>query len=863
MSETVNEALSEVGWFGALLLEFSGMSPASQVALIATVLGALGFSIFGLFAAKSRVPNAESDEGQAPGSQSIVNLDASNHEEDSHVSSTSSFRWLYQWEAGDNILPRAVDPPLEDAIAGEIAQAARQGKEYHLIFVRGELGIGKTTLLSLLPGALKKAAEEFDEASVVERNLIQTTTLIEADDLTSPQNFSSQVIEAMADDGALVVFARPATLDIAARRISVAPSKVVNMLPFEPTGPLFHECLAIVAERTGLKEESQRKQLGNVASRFDKFLKTPFYFEQAARAIKTQQAKESSHFSPLEIFRTAIEYRANEAGISFDMLLEVSVGQRTLSSYEILPGITGDGQFVHDGYRNVILASGVVSGKLKFEEAVSCDNAIPAIRIVLSHLEAIYRLNKDKTQIRLLENIRRYIKNCATADPSHFPIYISGLAAASFRKMKDEQPAELLRNICIRLIEEREKIEDQLTNDQFTLWWDISDALSEIGDPRLRRAKNDGYSPDSDYFCPVTELCIPIGSDIEPERTDNAKPVLCYKRTSVHVGEMWVANYLVTNEQFLEFWDSTDRSEYFTGTGRQWIERDPCLLRRIEEIFDLTTRRNFWKELSEHESVTVQARRFSALSPLELARRRATRPHHIDQVPLWDPIKADRRFSANGQPVVGVNWWEALAYCKWWEQNKLKNSKLPAGSTVSLMTDWEWEAIRRYAYEEENLGSERKFRVDRYAAHTRAPSELLQSGRIGNVTRPLHVGLSLPTRSSCPTDLVGNVWEWTRSRVFGEILPSDEIDETFGNTTWSDGDCLKEKEPAPSGRDTIDEKSDLFYRAVRGGSFFSKDAQAAWHPAYRLCDSPFSSYIDLGFRIAVYPPKPSAEHHSR
>ncbi|MFC7479237.1 hypothetical protein ACFQX7_03040 [Luedemannella flava] len=55
-------------------------------------------------------------------------------------------------------------------------------------------------------------------------------------------------------------------------------------------------------------------------------------------------------------------------------------------------------------------------------------------------------------------------------------------------------------------------------------------------------------------------------------------------------------------------------------------------------------------------------------------------------------------------------------------------------------------------------------------------------------------------------------------------------------------------------RDIADRPYDLTYRAVRGGSFFSDDQAAATDPAYRLCDPPFSSYVDLGFRICVYPP---------
>jgi formylglycine-generating enzyme required for sulfatase activity len=101
--------------------------------------------------------------------------------------------------------------------------------------------------------------------------------------------------------------------------------------------------------------------------------------------------------------------------------------------------------------------------------------------------------------------------------------------------------------------------------------------------------------------------------------------------------------------------------------------------------------------------------------------------------------------------------------------------------------------------------------------------------------------------------MVGNVWEWTRSRVFGRIVSSAQADDRFGPTAWDDSDKEAEQTPVHPLRDVVDAHDDLSYRATRGGSFFSIDEQAAWHPAYRLCDPPFSSYFDLGFRFAVYP----------
>ena len=164
----------------------------------------------------------------------------------------------------------------------------------------------------------------------------------------------------------------------------------------------------------------------------------------------------------------------------------------------------------------------------------------------------------------------------------------------------------------------------------------------------------------------------------------------------------------------------------------------------------------------------------------------------------WD----DATLNAANQPVVGVSWYEAQAFCRWLGER--------LGQPVRLPTEAEWERAargdddRRYSY------------GDDFDA-TRGNSA--ESG-IGHVC-----AVGLFPRNASPfgvLDLSGNVFEWTSSRLQAYPYVADD------------------------GREDPDRPGS---RVFRGGAF-SAPAKMA-RAAFRSHFYPHASYDWVGFRLCA------------
>jgi formylglycine-generating enzyme required for sulfatase activity len=196
-----------------------------------------------------------------------------------------------------------------------------------------------------------------------------------------------------------------------------------------------------------------------------------------------------------------------------------------------------------------------------------------------------------------------------------------------------------------------------------------------------------------------------------------------------------------------------------------------------------------------------------------------------------NPWRDDRDLNGANQPVVGVCWHEALAYCKWLTVVLRAAGRIKENEIVSLPNEPEWEKASLPPSPASGGGTG----VGVYpwgADSAQSPLHDRANTLNGRVLTTTPVGASGDNASGCRAlDMSGNVWEWTRSRW------GDNVEQPTFRYPYSDD--LEERERS----DTDD------LRIVRGGSWdnVASDARCAFRYRY----SPDVRDDDLGFRCVL------------
>lgn len=355
--------------------------------------------------------------------------------------------------------------------------------------------------------------------------------------------------------------------------------------------------------------------------------------------------------------------------------------------------------------------------------------------------------------------------------------------------------------------------------------------LGAVGDPRFTPRVIHGVEVILPDLVPVPAGVAAIGRI--PWPWDRQADPDEHPRHPVDVASFYLARFPVTHAEYACFIRAGgyDTERYWTPTGWQWRQGELSASGPVEELLEI--RRYFLQNPGEIEKGLKEGRTspegadyWRALFGLseEEARQQASQwypiqPHECPS--YWD----DPAYHAPNQPVVGVTWYEAMAYCAWLQERLAvwgepfsaegdALDRLPAGGDwqVRLPTEaeWEWAAggtrHARYPWGE-------RFDADR--ANTRE----------GRVLGTSPVGAYPGGAAACGAlDLSGNVWEWTHNLYRNYPYRSEDGRE----------------DPLAEGRCTL-----------RGGSW--RYGQRYARVSCRDHDRPDDFNVNIGFRVVVAP----------
>ena len=174
-------------------------------------------------------------------------------------------------------------------------------------------------------------------------------------------------------------------------------------------------------------------------------------------------------------------------------------------------------------------------------------------------------------------------------------------------------------------------------------------------------------------------------------------------------------------------------------------------------------------------------------------------------------------------PVVMVTWYEALAFCRWLDEQLHQRGELSEGEQVTLPSEAEWEKAAR--------GEDgRRYPWGNKPDPNRANHD--ETGIGSTSTVGIFPGGKTPY--GC-LDMSGNVWEWTRS-LSGE--------------DWSAPSFKYPYNPA-DGREDLDAGNRVL-RVLRGGAFSGN--RRSVRCAFRYGHYPSYFYMDYGFRVVLVAP---------
>ncbi len=329
----------------------------------------------------------------------------------------------------------------------------------------------------------------------------------------------------------------------------------------------------------------------------------------------------------------------------------------------------------------------------------------------------------------------------------------------------------------------------------------LGDLLGVLGDPRLEK----GILERVQW---VKAGQREIGRSAN-HRTRVAKYQSCPAAPPIsgYLNQFAMGSFLVTNREYNGFVIAggyKNQRYWPCELAWSWAQREGATTRSLVEKARTVAATHFSSELAGQRLV-----------PDEIPER-CMQMINRDLPMYW----IDPSFNRPNQPVVGVNWWEACAYCMWLEDILRGTGAIDENMRVRLPIEAEWETMARLA------GDGAKYPwIDGTPADSAHVRAAFSNGDTAPVFRSCAVGLFQSVKCELSVfDLVGNVWEWTASRA--GVYSSHSFDQEIDFEGLDD-------------------------RISRGSSWLSSEEEST-EITFRSFDPPYNAYEDLGFRIALY-----------
>jgi len=351
-------------------------------------------------------------------------------------------------------------------------------------------------------------------------------------------------------------------------------------------------------------------------------------------------------------------------------------------------------------------------------------------------------------------------------------------------------------------------------------------AVGELGDPRFEWREG----PFGSYLMPpMVEIAggrYPIGEDEPiawqlPGSSESYTDAAHMPRHDAEIAPLAIGQFLVTNAEWRCFMGAggyEDERWWDTEDGRAWRRGE--LANEGAKVDNRAWRKRF-RENPDLFEQAIEEGRFSSEEAVERwrawiafedeafeavleARWRAKR---VTEPEYW----RDARFNHPMQPVVGICWYEARAYCNWLGAQ--------TGTAIRLPTEVEWEAAARGP----------QGRLYAYGNEFDATKGNTDEARIRRST-PVGVFAEGDTPEGV-SDMAGNVAQWTSSG-WGR---DDEQRPEYGYPY-----------DARDGREDIHAGASC-RRVLRGGAWddYGVSARAACRDLYL----PVVRYYAVGFRV--------------